>query len=191
MRIQIEGREFNRMMKAVSPALESDTFREALQNIELRCDGEGHGCATALDGYMLSQFRFPCQGDKGVYFLRPIRPVPQDCMVEITKEDGKISISDGVTTITRSEFDSAYVNHKEICKTAQEGNPQLVMAFSPKLLKKMLKCCASGNTPVFLEMRAPGTAIVFQSGDVRGLVLPMRTSKKYEPVEFWGMEADA
>lgn len=104
MKITLTGTEFNRIMRICIPALSKGGFREALEYIEIQCNGQGEGCATACDGYTLMQTRFSCQGDKGIYMIRPTKTVRNDCTIEITKEDGKISISDGTETITRPDY---------------------------------------------------------------------------------------
>lgn len=189
MKITLTGTEFNRIMRICIPALSKGGFRDALEYIEIQCNGQGEGCATACDGYTLMQTRFSCQGDKGIYMIRPTKTVRNDCTIEITKEDGKISISDGTETITRPDYGGPHIAHADICKEAQKGNPRITVAFSVQLLKRMLKSCAAGRQIVYLEMRDPEKAVVVKSSyGACGLVLPMRTSEDYEEPEFWHME---
>lgn len=189
MKITLTGTEFNRIMRICIPALSKEGIREALEYIEIQCNGQGEGCATACDGYTLMQTRFSCRGDKGTYMIRPTKTVRNDCTIEITKEDGKISISDSMETITRPDYGGPYISHANICRKAQKGKPRITVAFSAKLLERMLKSFAAGRQIVYLEMRDPEKVVVVKSSyGACGLVVPMRTGEDYEEPEFWHME---
>lgn len=189
MKITLTGTEFNRIMRICIPALSKEGIREALEYIEIQCNGQGEGCATACNGYALMQTRFSCQGDKGIYMIRPTKTVRNDCTIEITKEDGKISISDGTETISRPDYGGPYISHANICREAQKGKPRITVAFSVQLLKLMLKSCAAGRQIVYLEMRDPGKAVVVKSSyGACGLVMPTRGDEDYKEPEFWHME---
>lgn len=190
MKITLNGADYNRVMRVCGPAISQEKIREALQYIEIQCNGQGEGCATACDGYILAQTRFSCHGDKGAYLIRPTKTVRNDCIIEIAKENGKISISNGEETVTRTEFASSYICHADICKNAQKGKPKVTIAFSARLLRQMLKSYAAGRQIVYLEMRGPENAVVVKSSyGACGIVMPMRIDEDYEEPEFWRMEA--
>ncbi len=74
-KIIIESEIFNEIMRVCSPAVSKDEVRKQLQFIEIQCNGLGEGCATALDGYMMSQIRFHCQGDACKGLIPPRKKV--------------------------------------------------------------------------------------------------------------------
>lgn len=191
MKITLNGADYNRIMRVCGPAISQEKRDEALQYIEIQCNGQGEGCATACDRCILSQTRFSCHGDKGVYLIRPTKTVRNDCIIEIAKENGKISISNGEETVTRAECASSYFCHADICKKAQKGKPKVTIAFSVRLMKQMLKSYDTGRQIVYLEMRGPENPVIVKSSDGGcGLALPVRINKEYEEPEFWRMEAD-
>jgi len=191
MRITLTGTDFNRIMRVCGPAVSKDDVRESLQHIEIQCNGQGEGCATGCDGYTLAQTRFPCQGERGTVMIRPYKTVRNDCAIEITKDGGTVSISDGVETCTRQEPAAPYICHADICKAAQEGEPKITIAFSAQLLKQMLKSYSAGRQIVYLEIREADKAVIVKSSyNACGLVLPMRINGDYKEPEFWRMEEE-
>ena len=191
MKITLNGADYNRIMRVCGPAISQEKRDEALQYIEIQCNGQGEGCATACDGCILAQTRFSCHGDKGVYLIRPTKTVRNDCIIEIAKENGKISISNGEETVTRTECALSYICHADICKNAQKGKPKVTIAFSVRLLQQMLKSYAAGRQIVYLEIRDPEKPVIVKSSyGGCGLALPIRINEEYEGPEFWHMEAD-
>lgn len=195
MTIRINGSDFNRIMRVCAPAVSRDSLRPGLCHILIECNGNGEGCATALDGHVLAQTRFPANGDRGKMMLFQHSLVKEDCTVELEyiESTGRTSISDGEMTITRIvPAPGAYVEHHKISKGAQANKKTIHITLDPPIVKKMLKCMAHGRySPIHLDIYGDAQPIVVHSENGAGLILPMRTSDelKKEP-EFWEMIED-
>lgn len=191
MKITMTGTDFNRIMRVCIPALSKDDLREELRHIDIQCNGEGEGCATALDGYTLAQTRFPCQGPRCRFHIPPHKTVRNDCTIEITLEDEKISVSDGVETVTRPAYHGQQIDHAAICKGAQTKKKRATIAFDGRLLMRALKShSGTYRKPVFLEIYGPHDAAILHTSDTCGLVLPMKLEPMEDPA-FWNMGKNA
>lgn len=81
----VSGRDFNAIMSVCSPATSRDGSRETLERIEVRLDN-GQGIATAMDGYIMSQYRFEYRQTKplrGAWLLPRFRQMRADSTAEI------------------------------------------------------------------------------------------------------------
>lgn len=190
MKITLTGTDFNRIMRVCGPAVSKDDVRESLQHIEIQCNGQGEGCATGCDGYTLAQTRFPCQGERGTVMIRPYKTVRNDCAIEITKDGGTVSISDGVETCTRQEPTAPYICHANICKSAQANEKRATIAFNPRMLANALKSYGNAHDVVTLEIYGPDQPVVLHSGQACGLVLPKRVNGDHTEPVFWRMEEE-
>lgn len=188
MKITMTGTDFNRIMRVCIPALSKDDAREVLRYINIQCNGEGEGCATALDGHMLAQTRFACQGDRGSLYIPAHKTVPNDCEIEITQEEGKISISDGVETVTRPAIPHDAIDHSAITKGAQSKEKSITIAFNPKLMMQALKSYKDRENLVCMDIYGPADGAILYNNTARGLLLPVRLAfpEKITP-EFWDM----
>lgn len=192
MKITMTGTEFNRIMRVCIPALSKDDVRQALRYINIQCNGEGEGCATALDGTILAQTRFNCQGQRGSLFIPAHKTVPNDCEIEITQEEGKISISDGVETITRKVPEFDVIDYAAICKGAQAKKKSITIAFNPKLMMQALKSYKDRENLVCMDIYGAIDAAVLYNDTACGLLMPVRMAYPEErtPV-FWDMRENA
>ncbi|MBQ6805410.1 MAG: hypothetical protein IJP04_12200 [Clostridia bacterium] len=185
----LTGTEYNRIMRACSPALSKDDAREALRYIEIQCNGQGEGCATALDGWIMTQTRFSMQGPRSTFLLPPAKTVRNDCTIEITLTEDEISISDEVETTTRKRANIPYVDHYKIGTGAQDHQKRATIAVNPHILMRALKTHAYMGEPVFLEIYGPYEPIVVHGRYSCGLALPVRMEARKDP-QFWKMEDD-
>lgn len=183
----LTGTEYNRIMRACSPALSKDDSREALRHIEIQCNGQGEGCATALDGFVLTQTRFSMRGPRASFLIPAAKTVRNDCIIEITLTEEEISISDESETITRKRKDIPFVDHYKICTDAQNREKKITIAVNPHILMRALKTHAHKGEPVFLDIFGYDKPIVVHSRYTCGLALPMRVEAVKDP-EFWHME---
>jgi len=188
--IFIEGEVFNEIMRVCSPAVSKDDVRKQLQFIEIQCNGQGEGCATALDGFVMSQIRFECEGVACKGLIPPRKKVKKDKTVEICFSDHETSISDGdeITFYKTPDVDD-YVNHAKIAKDAQKKAKSITIALNPSLLKRVIKSHEDRGRPLFLDIYGEEDAIVVHSEYSAGLLLPIRSYSKNEP-EFWELTAD-
>lgn len=182
------GTEFNRIMRICTPALSSDSIRQCLQYIEIQCDGQDQGCATACDGFTLVQTRFSCKGEKGSLLIRPFKTMRNDCEITITKNGDEVSVTDGVETVTRKEPASGYIAHTGICRDAQSHKKRATIAFDSRLLAKAMKSHTKARETVFLEIYGPTDPAIIHSSQACGLVLPMRVNGEHNDPQFWKME---
>lgn len=183
----LTGTEYNRIMRACSPALSKDNLREALRYIEIQCNGQGEGCATGLDGFIMTQTRFSMQGPRSTFLLPPAKTVRNDCIIEITLTEEEISISDEVETITRKRANIPYVDHYKIGTDAQKHDKRATIAVNPHSLMRALKTHANMGQPVFLDIYGYDKPLVVHSRYTCGLFLPVRMESKKDP-QFWKME---
>jgi len=192
MKITMTGTDFNRIMRVCIPALSKDAVRAELCHIDIQCNGEGEGCATALDGFTLAQTRFACQGPRCRFHIPAHKTVKNDCIIEITLEDGKISVSDGVETVTRPALQFDGIDHAAVCRSAQGNKKRATIAFDGRLLMRALKSHATSyREPVFLEIYGPHDAAILHTANTCGMVLPMRIEPKEGTPVFWDMRENA
>ena len=181
------GTEYNRIMRTCSPGVSKDNVRECLRYIEIQCNGQGTGCATACDGWILAQTSFSMQGPRCTFLLPPAKTVRNDCVIEITLTEDEISISDEVETITRKRVKLPYVDSYKIAHGAQEHQKRATIAVNPHILMRALKSHAHASEPVYLEIYGPTEPVVIPSRYSRGIALPVRVNESEDP-EFWKME---
>lgn len=175
MKITLTGEDFNRIMRVCVPALASPASpRETLKYIQIRTNGNGEGCATALDGYTLAQTRFPCTGDAGEMLIPKHKNVRKDCMVTIEQKGGKISISDGIETVTREAVKDPYVATDAIIKKAQADETTISVYVDRHLLRNALRSYANSEKVVCMEIRQADGPIILRGTDSCGMVLPVR-----------------
>ena len=192
MYITLNGSDFNRIMRVCVPAVSHDTMRPGLCHILIECNGEGEGCATALDGFVLAQTRFPANGERWKMLLFPHGPVSEDCTVTLEYKDGRSSISDGEMILSRIvPAPGTYVKHHEVTKNTQKHKKSITITLNPPILKQILKCLVRGRSPLHLDIYGPNDPIVVHSDNGAGLLLPMRTAPEFaqEP-DFWEMIED-
>lgn len=181
------GTEYNRIMRICTSGVSKEEVRESLQYIEIQCNGQGTGCATACDGWMLAQTSFPMQGPRCTFLLPPAKTVRNDCIIEITLTEDEISVSDGKETVTRKRAKLPYIDHHKICTGAQEHQKRATIAVNPHLLMRALKSHTHASEPVFLEIYGIHEPVVMHTRYSRGIVLPLRLVEQKDP-EFWKME---
>lgn len=196
MRIALDGIEFNRIMHVTVPALSKDENRPELQYIKIETkietDGQGHGCATALNGYTCAQTCFFCEGDSGEMLLPKYKAVRDDCIIEILREGDTVSISDGreETRFHHVPDASKYVDHASLARKWEEGNPIVKFAINPKLLRNALKSyekqeCAVpiviieiyGKERAIIGKITPHLSLLFINRC--GVIFPIRVSEDY------------
>lgn len=188
-RIFIESETFNEIMRVCTPAVSKDEVRKYLQFIEIQCNGQGEGCATALDGFVMSQIRFPCEGDACKGLIPPRKKVKKDKIVEICFSEHETSISDGEeTTFCKVPDVANYINHARIAKDAQKKEKRITIGVNPSFLKRVIKSHEERGGALFLDIYGEDDAIVVHSGQSYGLILPVRSYSTSEP-EFWEMTA--
>lgn len=187
MKIIISGEDFNKIMKTCVPALAKDSIRPALAFIEIDCNGNEEGCATALDGYVMAQTRFKCSGDAGRMLLFPCKPVPKNVdIVEIKSEDKRTIVSYGDYSFSRSVPDSGWcVNHAKIARDALAKKKTIRIALNPMLLSRVLKSHADKYEPLFMDIYGSGDAVIVHTEYTVGLLLPMVTHGNAKDPEFW------
>lgn len=189
-RIFIESETFNEIMRVCTPAVSKDETRKYLQFIEIQCNGQGEGCATALDGFMMSQIRFPCKGDACKGLIPPRKKVKKDTIVNIRFSEHETGISDGEeTTFCKVPDVDKYINHARIAKGAQEKEKRITIGVNPSFLKRVIKSHEERGGALFLDIYGEDDAIVVHSEHSYGLLLPVKSYGTSDP-EFWEMTAD-
>lgn len=112
----VSGRDFNAIMSVCSPATSRDGSRETLERIEVRLDN-GQGIATAMDGYIMSQYRFEYRQTKplrGAWLLPRFRQMRADSEVTLTITPKMVSADDGMTVVAAYVDQNPYVNWPKI-----------------------------------------------------------------------------
>lgn len=178
MTIKMMGSDFNRIMKVCAPCISREKLRPPLRNIIVECDGQGNGCATALDGFKMTQLRFKCAGDRGKLFVWPFKKVNKDKEITISCADGVVSVSDGEETISRKMLSAdTYVDHTKLFGDAIRKEKVVAVSFNPHHLMTLLKAMPERtNSLITLEIGDP--------------VAPVRVNYKYESPVAWEMKAD-
>lgn len=192
MTIKLMGSDFNRIMKVCAPCISSDELRNVLRYIIIECDGQGNGCATALDGFVMGQLRFKCAGDRGKLLVWPFKKVDKDKEITISSEDGVTSVSDGDETISRrTPLAGDYVDHSKIFKGAIQNKKVVKVSFNPHYLMKLLKALPKkANDCITLEIGEDVDPVVAKSNDAAGMLCPIRLHYKYESPVAWELRED-
>ena len=170
----VGGRDFNAIMSVCSPATSRDGSRETLERIEVRLDN-GQGIATAMDGYIMSQYRFEYRQTKplrGAWLLPRFRQMRADSEVTLTITPKMVSADDGMTVVAAYVDQNPYVNWPKIVEDRAAKETVHRVFFQKSVLLKALKC-VKGNETLMLEMAGPKDAVVLRSPSMSGLILPM------------------
>lgn len=170
----VSGRDFNAIMSVCSPATSRDGSRETLERIEVRLDN-GQGIATAMDGYIMSQYRFEYRQTKplrGAWLLPRFRQMRADSEVMLTITPKMVSADDGMTVVAAYVDQNPYVNWPKIVEDRAAKETVHRVFFQKSVLIKALKC-VKGNETLMLEMAGPKDAVMLRTPSMSGLILPM------------------
>lgn len=170
----VSGRDFNAIMSVCSPATSRDGSRETLERIEVRLDN-GRGIATAMDGYIMSQYHFEYRQTKplrGAWLLPRFRQMRADGEVTLTITPKMVSADDGMTVVAAYVDQNPYVNWPKIVEDRAAKETVHRVFFQKSVLIKALKCL-KGNETLMLEMAGPKDAVMLRSPSMSGLILPM------------------
>lgn len=170
----VSGRDFNAIMSVCSPATSRDGSRETLERIEVRLDN-GQGIATAMDGYIMSQYRFEYRQTKplrGAWLLPRFRQMRADGEVTLTITPKMVSADDGMTVVAAYVDQNPYVNWPKIVEDRAAKETLHRVFFQKSVLIKALKCL-KGNETLMLEMAGPKDAVMLRTPSMSGLILPM------------------
>lgn len=170
----VSGRDFNAIMSVCSPATSRDGSRETLERIEVRLDN-GRGIATAMDGYIMSQYRFEYRQTKplrGAWLLPRFRQMRADGEVTLTITPKMVSADDGMTVVAAYVDQNPYVNWPKIVEDRVAKETVHRVFFQKSVLIKALKC-VKGNETLMLEMAGPKDAVMLRTPSMSGLILPM------------------
>lgn len=170
----VSGRDFNAIMSVCSPATSRDGSRETLERIEVRLDN-GQGIATAMDGYIMSQYRFEYRQTKplrGAWLLPRFRQMRADSEVTLTITPKMVSADDGMTVVAAYVDQNPYVNWPKIVEDRVAKETVHQVFFQKSVLIKALKCL-KGNETLMLEMAGSKDAVMLRSPSMSGLIMPM------------------
>lgn len=170
----VSGRDFNAIMSVCSPATSRDGSRETLERIEVRLDN-GRGIATAMDGYIMSQYRFEYRQTKplrGAWLLPRFRQMRADGEVTLTITPKMVSADDGMTVVAAYVDQNPYVNWPKIVEDRVAKETLHRVFFQKSVLIKALKCL-KGNETLMLEMAGSKDAVMLRTPSMSGLILPM------------------
>ena len=170
----VGGRDFNAIMSVCSSATSRDGSRETLERIEVRLDN-GQGIATAMDGYIMSQYRFEYRQTKplrGAWLLPRFRQMRADSEVTLTITPKMVSADDGMTVVAAYVDQNPYVNWPKIVEDRAAKETVHRVFFQKSVLIKALKCL-KGNETLMLEMAGPKDAVMLRTPSMSGLILPM------------------
>lgn len=170
----VGGRDFNAIMSVCSPATSRDGSRETLERIEVRLDN-GQGIATAMDGYIMSQYRFEYRQTKplrGAWLLPRFRQMRADSEVTLTITPKMVSADDGMTVVAAYVDQNPYVNWPKIVEDRVAKETVHRVFFQKSVLIKALKC-VKGNETLMLEMAGSKDAVMLRSPSMSGLIMPM------------------
>ena len=170
----VSGRDFNAIMSVCSPATSRDGSRETLERIEVRLDN-GQGIATAMDGYIMSQYRFEYRQTKplrGAWLLPRFRQMRADSEVTLTITPKMVSADDGMTVVAAYVDQNPYVNWPKIVEDRAAKETVHRVFFQKSVPIKALKC-VKGNETLMLEMAGPKDAVMLRSPSMSGLIMPM------------------
>lgn len=170
----VSGRDFNAIMSVCSPATSRDGSRETLERIEVRLDN-GQGIATAMDGYIMSQYRFEYRQTKplrGAWLLPRFRQMRADSEVTLTITPKMVSADDGMTVVAAYVDQNPYVNWPKIVEDRAAKETVHRVFFQKSVLIKALKC-VKGNETLMLEMAGPKDTVMLRTPSMSGLIMPM------------------
>ncbi len=170
----VSGRDFNAIMSVCSPATSRDGSRETLERIEVRLDN-GQGIATAMDGYIMSQYRFEYRQTKplrGAWLLPRFRQMRAVSEVTLTITPKMVSAEDGMTVVAAYVDQNPYVNWPKIVEDRVAKETVHRVFFQKSVLIKALKC-VKGNETLMLEMAGSKDAVMLRSPSMSGLIMPM------------------
>ena len=170
----VSGRDFNAIMSVCSPATSRDGSRETLERIEVRLDN-GRGIATAMDGYIMSQYHFEYRQTKplrGAWLLPRFRQMRADSEVTLTITPKMVSADDGMTMVAAYVDQNPYVNWPKIVEDRVAKETVHRVFFQKSVLIKALKCL-KGNETLMLEMAGPKDAVMLRTPSMSGLIMPM------------------
>lgn len=170
----VSGRDFNAIMSVCSPATSRDGSRETLERIEERLDN-GQGIATAMDGYIMSQYRFEYRQTKplrGAWLLPRFRQMRADSEVTLTITPKMVSADDGMTVVASYVDQNPYVNWPKIVEDRAAKETVHRVFFQKSVLIKALKCLKENET-LMLEMAGPKDGVMLRTPSMSGLILPM------------------
>lgn len=190
MKITMDGREFNRIMRTCVPAISKDDSREALRYIEIRCKG-GVGVTTACDGVALAQCHFEYVGDDGVLLLHSHRSVKNDALITIEAKGKKISVSDDSETVVRKLAEHTHPNWKTIVDRNERKTQRASIVCNPARLRRILDSFSGNDDSVFIEIRDDLDGIVMRGANTYAMVLPIRENKEQKRARFVRPEFEA
>lgn len=178
MKIKMAAEEFNKIMRVCTPSAGNDPFRPVLARIEMRCAG-GHGVATALDGYTLTQCTFEYGGDDGVFLMKPQKKIKEDTTIFIEHDGDKVSICHGDITITErdSVCSAPYVDSVKIVNDALAHKKTSRICINKARLQTALKAFDNHDGYIEFEIFGEADPVIMRGKDVCGLVLPVRVCK--------------
>lgn len=191
MKITIYNDTFNDIMNVCTPCVSHDDLRPGLQHIEIQCDGKGHGCATAVDGFVMAQHTFNCEGDACKFLIWPCKTTKGEFEITISHEDGRTTIDYGDEIISRRVPETnSFIDHYKVGAEAQSHKKTASVAVNPNYLQKVLKSCKKGTFYLNLDIYGPGDPIVLHSQDMAlCLLLPLRLHEKHKTPAFFGGES--
>ena len=189
MFILTTGEDLNKIMRACTPATDAQNVRETMRYIEIQHDGDGNGCATALDGFVMSQTRFSCQGDAGKMLISPYGKVDKDADVELIREGDMTTIRIGdVSRTEKTPQVHEYMDHRRITTEAMSGDKIITVSLNAARLKRILKSHKSHDNLITLHIYAPEAPLVVQSEAVVGIMCPVLHAGDCVKPEFWDRE---
>lgn len=175
MTITLSAYDYKRIINGCTPALDTSGSRPPLAHIEITHDGNGTAYATALDGFVMNQIRFACEGDAGTVLVPSIRFTSRkDAYISVTWDEENVSVSDGETTITKRRYTDMDVIRQGIVKGLQAKAMQYTIAVKPRYLLAALKAHHDNDHVVVFEFASDIDAIVVRSKDASSMVLPCR-----------------
>lgn len=179
MTITLSACDYKRIISGCAPALDTYGSHPPLAHIEITHDGSGTAYATALDGFVMNQIRFACEGDAGTFLMPCIRFSPRKhADISIAWDDVIVSVSDGETTITKRRYTDMDINRKGIVKGLQDKAMQYTIAVNPRHLFAALKAHHDNDHVIVFEFASDIDAIVIRSKDASSMVLPCRIADR-------------
>ncbi len=184
MKIEMNGRELNKIMNVCIPA--TGDSRPILDLIELVCNG-GNGTATALDGFMLAQCSFSYTGDNGTICIPKHKTIANNCTITIEADEYSVSISNGQETIVRKIHQQKYIAWREAIKKRMQKKTRVTIAFDRHLLMRALECFKDDgyrSSLVVFDFAGENDAAIMRGKGARGIVLPVKMSTAFDTQDF-------
>ena len=183
------GAELNKIMRACAPVVDTKNLRDVMRYIEIQCDGQGTGCATALDGFTLSQTTFPCQGDAGKLLVSPHDKVDKDAEVELHAHGEQTTLKVGDTQrIEKTPPVGTFIDHARLMRQAMDKQRTITIALNPARLKQVIKSHKSEDEMITLHIYSPSDTVIVQSQNVVGMMCPVLHADGNMEPEFWSKE---